>query len=148
MKNLFFLLFFLFVSNCFCQSKLLFDYDNTGNQIKRHLIHIGNKQNAHPPKNIKTITDSNLTKVDIYDDIKYYPNPVKEELYLKWELANDNKVLSIDLYSLSGQLIKKVNDLDKSNTYTFPFQDLPQAIYTLVLNYSNGEQKSLKIVKD
>ncbi len=149
MKNQFSLLLLLFItSKCLGQmDHVQFDYDNAGNQIKRYLVDLDNKQSPKPVKDTKDLVESDLIKADIYDDIKYYPNPVKEELYLKWELINDNKVQSISLYSLSGQLIKTVNNFEKDNTCTFPFRELPQAIYNLVLNYSNGEQKSLKIIK-
>jgi len=152
MKNSLLFFFLLFVGNVIAQTNdhILFDYDAAGNQIKRYLVDInpdGNKQSNQPVKDIKDITDSDLIKADIYDDLKYYPNPVKEQLYLKWNLLNGNTVKSITLYSLSGQLIKVVNNMENDNAYIFPFQELPQGIYSLILNCSNGEQKSLKIVK-
>jgi hypothetical protein len=150
MKNLFSLIFLLFISNCIGQTMdhVVFDYDNAGNQIKRYLIDIDpGKQSMQPVKDIEDIVNSDLIKADIYDDLKYYPNPVREELYLKWDFTEDVKVQSIALYSLSGQLIKMVKDVGNVTSYTFPFQELPQAIYNLVLNCSNGEQRSLKIVK-
>lgn len=150
MKNHLSLLFLFIISSCIGQTMdhVQFDYDNAGNQIKRYLVDINpGRQSNQNIKDIKSLTESDLIKSDIYDDLKYYPNPVKEELYLKWELINDNKVQSISLYSLNGQLIKTINNLEKDNACTFPFRELPQAIYNLVLNYSNGEQKSLKIIK-
>lgn len=149
MKNLFSLIFLLFIGSCIGQTMdhVVFDYDNAGNQVKRHLVDLDSKQNTMPVKDIKDITESDLIKADIYDDIKYYPNPVKDELYLKWELVNDNKVRSISLYNLNGQLLRTVNNLEKDNSYTFSFQQLPQGIFNLILNYSTGEKKSLKIIK-
>lgn len=150
MKNHFSLLFLLFITTtCISQTHIVFDYDNAGNQIKRYLISVGrpSPKSATNIKDIKDIVESDLIKADIYNDIKYYPNPVREELYLKWGLAEGNKVQSMDLYNLNGQLIKTVGSLENVNDYIFPFQQLPQAIYNLVLNYSNGEKKSLKIIK-
>lgn len=150
MKNTFTFFFLLIFTTCISQTMdhVLFDYDNAGNQIKRHLIDIDpGKNSAQVPKDIKNLAESDLIKADIYDDIKYYPNPVKEELYLKWELINGNEVESISLYNLNGQLIKTIDNLAKDNTCVFPFRELPQAIYNLVLNCRNGEQKSLKIIK-
>lgn len=150
MKNHLSLLFLFIISSCIGQTMdhVQFDYDNAGNQIKRYLVDINpGRQSNQNIKDIKSLTESDLIKADIYDDIKYYPNPVREELYIKWELAEGNKVQSIELYNLNGQLIKTVSSLENVNDYIFPFQQLPQAIYNLVLNYSNGEQKSLKIIK-
>ncbi|TBX68332.1 T9SS type A sorting domain-containing protein [Flavobacterium silvisoli] len=150
MKNYFSLLFLLTVFSSIGQTmdNIVFDYDAAGNQIKRYLIDTnGDRQSSKPVKDANDIVESDFIKADIYDDIKYYPNPVKEELYLSWQLVNDTKVLSMQLYTLNGQFIQKFDKLESTNTYAISFRDLPQAIYSLVLNYSNGEQKSLKIIK-
>lgn len=149
MKNLFSLIFLLCITDCIAQSmdQVVFDYDNAGNQIKRYLIDIGDRQNPKPVKEVEDIVESDLIKADIYDDIQYYPNPVKEQLYIKWNFVDGDSVKSISLYSLSGQLIKTVNNLEKESAYTVPFLELPQGMYNLVMNCTNGTLKSLKIIK-
>jgi hypothetical protein len=127
------------------QNKILFSYDTAGNQIKRELCI--NCLTGKKVKDFKKITKEDLIKSDVSDQISYYPNPVKEELYLAWELANSNTVSSIQVYSLSGQLLQSFQNMDKINQQTIPFQNYPRGVYAIVLFYSNGEQKSIKIIK-
>ena len=47
--------------------------------------------------------EEDLLKFSPEDVISYYPNPVREELYLKWELVNENKVSSIEVFSINSK---------------------------------------------
>ncbi|MFV7235207.1 T9SS type A sorting domain-containing protein [Flavobacterium sp. ZB4R12] len=133
------------------QDKIVFEYDNAGNQIKRYLcidcpLGTGKTSNVLP-KEIMALKEEDLQKFFPEDVISYYPNPVKEELYLKWELIAGNLVTSIQVYGLSGQLLKSYSGLEKNNAQNIPFQAYPSGTYAVVLFYSNGEQKSIKIIK-
>lgn len=126
-------------------NKINFQYDSAGNQIVRSLC-----INCSAQRNSSTQTkEVNLAFEKFFpeDVISYYPNPVKEELFLKWELANNNTVSSIKVYSLSGQLLKNYQNLGKKNSEKISFQEYAMGVYTVLLNYSNGENKSIKIIK-
>lgn len=148
MKNILILLFFSLGAVSNAQDMISFDYDNAGNQTLRKVC-FGclAKTVETPPKEITEIQKEDLKKFYPEDQISYYPNPVKEQLFLKWEFIDNVKVLSIDLYSLAGQLIKSYNNLENQNNYTISFYDLPDNVYSLRLIYSNGEQKPIKIIK-
>ncbi|WP_395043755.1 T9SS type A sorting domain-containing protein [Flavobacterium sp.] len=125
-----------------------FEYDAAGNQVIRKTIDIlPGRFSNDTIKNIKDLVENDLIKTDLYDDIKYYPNPVLEELYITWNSIEQNKISKIELYSMSGQLLK--SDLVKNNTnnVVVSFRDYPQGFYTILLVCVNGERKSLKIVK-
>lgn len=144
--TLFFLLFFGFTN---AQTKLLLQYDDAGNQKKR-VICFGNCQDleqrpAAQNKSITEVTDEDL--VEFSDAISYYPNPVREELYVKWELAEDKTVTSIDVYSANGQLLKSIVVGDKVNMKSIYFGNYPVGNYLLLLNFSNGQQETLQIIK-
>lgn len=145
---LLFLAFTLF-SNAQNPDKIIFDYDDAGNQTTRSLClscpTITGKTAA--PKEIAALQKEDLQKFSPEDIISYYPNPVKEELYLKWELVADKTVGSIYLYGLSGQVLKTYNHLEKTNALNIPFFDYPSGTYLLVLVYNDGKQKTIKIVK-
>lgn len=148
MKKYFLLLTLLGICNCFGQPELVaFDYDAAGNQIKRYLIDV-NRPGSENPKSITELTESDLIKSDIYDDIKYYPNPVKEELYVFWNLVKDNNVQSIQLFSISGKLIRSFDNLNKFENFTIPFQALPDGMYSVNLIFKDGAKKSLKVIKN
>ncbi|WP_394759637.1 T9SS type A sorting domain-containing protein [Flavobacterium sp.] len=149
MKKLLTLAFLLLSLMSNAQQKISFAYDDAGNQIQR-LMCLGcpAKNSGESPKEVADLKQEDLQKFFPTDVISYYPNPVKEQLYLKWELINDNKVTSIQLYSLSGQLVKSYNKLENTDNQTMTFGVYPNGIYTLLLLYANGEEKSIKIIKE
>lgn len=154
MKKYLFLLFLGFSLFAEAQDKIVFEYDGAGNQVKRFLCLSSNctttsktKATKEAPKEIAALQEEDLQKFSPEDVISYYPNPVKEELYLKWELVPDKTVSSIYLYALNGQVLKTYNNLDKTNTLNIPFFNYPTGAYLVVLFYNDGEQKTIKIVK-
>lgn len=127
--------------------KILFSYDSAGNQYQRSLcINCATGKGA-TPKKIEKVKPEDLKKFNPEDLISYYPNPVEQELFLKWELINNNKVNSIEIYSISGMLLKNFPNLTFTNDQIINFQEYPSGNYFLELIYSNGEQKSIQIIK-
>jgi hypothetical protein len=150
MKNYLLLLFLGFSLFARAQdSKITFDYDTAGNQIKRELCLSCNKANYKTTgsKEVVAIQEEDLQKFFPEDVISYYPNPVKEELYLKWELVIDKSVATIYLYDLNGRVLQTYNNLEKTNALNIPFFNYPTGVYLIALVYNNGEQKTIKIEK-
>lgn len=143
----------LFFCICFiskAQQKITFNYDSAGNQILRELCLTGCNPLAKPGKDVKeieAIVDEDLLKFSEKDVISYYPNPVKEELYIKWELMDGNYVNSIQVFTITGQLLRAYQPTVRSDNQNVAFQDYPRGIYAVMLYYSNGDQKSIKIIK-
>ncbi|WP_082564349.1 T9SS type A sorting domain-containing protein [Flavobacterium sp. Root420] len=133
------------------QQKITFNYDSAGNQILRELCLSGCNPLAKPTKEevkeIEALVDEDLLKFSQEDVISYYPNPVKEELYIKWELKENNYVNSIQVFNLTGQLLKSYQPTVRNDSQNIAFQDYPTGIYAVMLYYSNGDQKSIKIIK-
>lgn len=127
--------------------KIKFTYDNAGNQTGRILCINCPPETGKQIKEIEAIVEDDLEKVAGEDLISYYPNPVKEELYLKWELTNDNYVTSIQVISITGQILSKYQETKSSNTQNILFQSYPSGVYIVVLNYKSGEPKTFKIIK-
>lgn len=145
MNRLIILLLILCSIICNAQNKILFSYDSAGNQVKRELC--VNCPTGKIAKDTKTLTNEDLIKSEVSDQISYYPNPVKQELYLRWDLPKDITVSSIELYSLTGQLLESFKNKAEINLQTIPFESYPRGVYAVVLIYSNGEQKTIKIIK-
>jgi hypothetical protein len=139
------LILFLIFSKVNAQS-LIFDYDAAGNQEKRSYCS-NCKLISNDVKDYKELTDADMNKFFPDDVISYYPNPVKDELFLKWELINNNKVEKISILSLTGQIIQSFNILGKENTKNISFRDLQQGTYLVALYYTDGDQKSITIIK-
>lgn len=144
-KSIFFLMLF-YSSLGIAQQKIKFDYDIAGNQITRYVC--SSCKTSETPKDVKDIQDEDLIKSFPEDVISFYPNPVKEELFIKWDLINQNVVISIDLFDINGRLIHKKQNLEQHNSTSLFLSSYPKGIYYAVLNYKDGDQKSLKIVKE
>ncbi|WP_426483549.1 T9SS type A sorting domain-containing protein [Flavobacterium sp. 2] len=131
------------------QTKLNFSYDQAGNQLSRILCINCISKPAKENKEVEAvaITENELEKFFPEDVISYYPNPVKEELYLQWQLAGDNYVTSISVYSVTGQMLRTFQSNSSSNNLNIPFQQYPAGVYLVLLSYKDGGEKSIKIIK-
>jgi hypothetical protein len=136
-------LFFYFSANA--QNKLTFSYDAAGNQISRVLC-INCISNSEV-KEIEAITEDNLLEYSQKDVISYYPNPIREELYLQWQLMNDNYVISIHLNSTTGQVLRTYQTNQQDTNLMMPFQAYPAGFYIVMMFYKDGGEKSIKIIK-
>jgi len=127
---------------------LTFTYDPlTGNQAVRTFC-----QSCGIAKHVKETETETAVAEDPFefstvDKFTFYPNPVKEELFLKWELINENHVTSITVTEISGQTVAAYQNLQGSNTQTITFRNVPTGVYLVTLAYQNAEQKTLKIIK-
>lgn len=147
MKHNLLLFLFLFVFSFSNSQTITFSYDAAGNQIKRTYNSTGNRISNEPIKEYKDLTQNDMKKFFPDDVISYYPNPVKDELFIKWEFIEDNKVNTIEIFSISGQSISKISSENK-NTVIIPFNNLPSGTYLVILNYEDGEKKSITIIKN
>jgi Secretion system C-terminal sorting domain len=149
MKNYYLILLLALISaNLTAQNKIHFSYDEAGNQTVREWCPSCDAKKAKTPlKEIAELKEEDLQKFFPKDAISYYPNPVKEELYLKWDLTENNKVTSIQVYALSGQLVTSINKLENKNNEVMTFQNYPLGVYSVILVYANGDEKAIKIIK-
>lgn len=143
MKLLFTIFNILALNFCLAQDKVIFEYDLSGNQIVRRICF-----SCSESKNSENSSEDNLLKFFPEDIISYYPNPVKEELFLKWDLVDNNYVNEIQLFDINGRLVSTISDLKDTDRTTVQFSFLPKNIYLIVLVFKNGESKSIKISKE
>lgn len=130
------------------QQKITFSYDAAGNQINRELcLNCTSKKVEESPKEIEALAEDDLLKFSPADVISYYPNPVKEELYLQWQLTSDNYVTTIHVYGMTGQLLRTYHANVSINSLNIPFQSYPSGVYMVLLSYKGGGEKSIKIIK-
>lgn len=132
--------------------KITFAYDPAGNQTNRVLCLTCAERLFEETKNEiskvgEEVKEEELEKFFENDVISYYPNPVQEELFLKWELIANKTVTNIQLFDLNGRALKSYDNLQSSNTLNIPFINYPKGTYLVVLFYNDGEQKSIKILK-
>ncbi len=142
---LFILLHFCFSASA--QTKLTFSYDDAGNQTNRSLCINCLPKSVQKVKEIEAVEEDDLEKFFPEDVISYYPNPIKEQLYLQWQLAQDNYVTSVRVYSITGQVLQTYQANSSLNNLNIPFQQYPTGIYLVLLSYKDGGEKSIKIIK-
>jgi len=142
------LLFITFLFSVIANAQQLnFSYDSAGNQITRILCISCTGKSAKEIKEIKALVEEDLLKFSEDDVISYYPNPVKEELYLTWQIISDNDVKSIQVFTLTGQIIDSYTKLSTESSQNISFSRFPAGIYMVTLLYNNGDQKTIKIIK-
>lgn len=127
--------------------KIHFQYDAAGNQIERFLCPMCDAKINEDIKEIAELKEEDLQKFFPDDVISYYPNPVKDELYLKWELVNENKVSSIDVFDMNGKILHNYKNQSSENNQVISFKEFSVGLYIINLNYANGEVKTIKILK-
>ncbi|MBP6754920.1 MAG: T9SS type A sorting domain-containing protein [Bacteroidia bacterium] len=138
---------FIFYSNLNAQQKIHFDYDTAGNQITREFCLTCLAKTSNPAKSISDLDEKDLQKFHFDDNFSFYPNPVKEELFLKWDNSSEIKLQTIKLYSLNGSLLKSFENQMTLNNNNILFKEYPNGIYIIELMYDNGEAKTIKIIK-
>jgi hypothetical protein len=139
---------FLFAGILYGQApdKIYFEYDIAGNQIVRYVC--SSCKFSDNIKEIVNLTEEDLIKSFPDDVISYYPNPVKDDLYIKWQIIDNNYVKEIMLYDFNSRLIYTKNDLSDKDNITLNFSPYSKGIYLAILVYNNGDQKSIKISKE
>jgi hypothetical protein len=146
-RTLLFLL--LFISSLSFGQKINFSYDVAGNQTRRYISLNRVQQNSSDTiyKTPETLTKKDLIQDDLNSQISYYPNPVREELYVKWTEVDGQDMQTIELYDLAGKMIRIFPNQSAVDNAVINFESYPSGIYNLILVYANQERKSLKIMK-
>ena len=127
-------------------SRYDFAYDTAGNQITANrFVYFEIDPTGYVDKNV---SDSDpYQKFYDEDTFSYYPNPVQEELYLKWENKEAEIISSFKLFSTSWALLKEYNSMEQERQHVISFGDYPQGFYIVQILYTDGSVKSITVVK-
>jgi choice-of-anchor A domain-containing protein len=138
-------------ANWFPSNELVFDYDPAGNQQKRYLC-INCKTpsqltTAKTPQNFSEVPAAEFIESEFSSALSYYPNPVKEELYVQWHFVPSQTIESFRVYDLSGRLLTSYREPEGNTTETISFGSYPSGVYLLEVSYTSGDQKTIQIIK-
>lgn len=149
MKAIFIFMSLIFSTLVLAQDRISFSYDAAGNQIVRSLcINCQTAKHSNEIKEVEALKQDDLLKFSSEDSFSYYPNPVKEELYLYWETKDDNALNNIKIYNINGQILQNIDASKlKNNAQSISFALYPAGIYLASITYKNGDQKTIKIIK-
>ena len=137
MKNILLLLFLVCLIPLYAQQEhppLYLEYDTAGNQIVSDLVCIN-------------CPEVEIAEKYLLDEVRYYPNPVQQQLILSWKPTDDDRVSAVRVYSLSGKALNTYDVLNQDTTLSLPFGRLPSGMYLVEVVSSNGQKKTLKILK-
>ena len=148
MKKKILLLVLLFGMCTYAQNvtKILFEYDAAGNQVRRELCincPLSSGRQAAATETVTTQPQKFLPE----DRLSYYPNPVKEVLTIQWGEADNGHIQKILIYTIDGRQMSSVTNLKAVDRQTIPFLDFPSGVYIVVVQFDNKEQESVKIIK-
>lgn len=140
-------LFHAYIDKVYSKDPLNFEYDLSGNQIKRYL--------SVTVSSSKSIANGNQTfdKVEIVEEspkvmetvFQVYPNPTPGPLNIKWNTKEG--VQDIQLYDLTGKEVKNYQVNKLSNNIEVNISNVPAGVYVLRFITASGEVISKKIIK-
>lgn len=143
MKKIFTIAGLALAATCYSQTTTLnFSYDSSGNQTLRELQICINCREAATQDHEESYVRSPES-----EQILYYPNPVLEQLSVKWTNTTDKYVESLNVYSSTGQIMFDLQNLNDKTDAVINFSSLSEGLYVVMLNYNSGEQRTLKVVK-
>ena len=126
--------------------EVVFDYDESGNQIFRGLL--GNKKQATENKpEVKSIAP---LAQSIANKIKVAPIPVKTDLNVFWDNEVTNYIKKIDLLPYNAfSIIETVNISNlRTNSYVFKMSHLSYGVYYLKFYLSDGTIYTATVTKN
>lgn len=125
-----------------------FEYDAAGNQKLRKFIYLPLAAPRHAADGPDENTATKEFTESEYPEISYYPNPVRSELSLRWSNTDWKQIKTFELYNLNSVLLSRFPNQDSNQELVIAFGSYPSGMYSLLLTYTNGEQKTLKIIKE
>lgn len=125
-------------------NSVVFDFDAAGNQIKRYAVYSSRLiSNNQPPKDLETLLESDMEGAG---RVKYYPNPVKGELYVSWS-SDQITVSKIVITTITGNYVGDYIVEKNMTKYAIPFEQYAEGIYVITLVSDKDTTESFKIIK-
>lgn len=144
--------FHAYIDKVYSKDPLNFNYDISGNQIKRYFnitIVSGkksfNNDNETTFDKVEIIPESIKEIETVFQVHQVYPNPTPGPLNIKWN--TEDGVQDIQLYDLTGKEIKNYQINKLSNNIEINISNTPPGIYILRFITTKGEVISRKIIK-
>lgn len=133
------------------QERLTFTYDAAGNQTQRKWICANCSSSAYRPteEQVKLLNDSKFTDEDKEPkrSLEGFPNPVTEQMQVKWSSNEQIYVKQLMLFSVLGVKVLEKTFQSHEQSTTLDFTSLAPGIYVLQAIYSDNLKETLKIFK-
>jgi len=142
--------FFLISISGFSQSKIIFSYDTTGNQLNRIYCEngdcIGKKQTEQEQENSDVVEESS-TRLEAFDEsVSIFPNPTEDLVTITWNLKYSKEVSQIMLVDILTK-IHSIPHQSGENKIHIDFYNWPSGLYIVRILLHDGNIISKKIIK-
>lgn len=152
MKIVSYVICFLFCClSSFAQDKLIFNYDNAGNQILRDRICVGcaTQPLAATPEKVL------LTNLEVEPELSElsqpvftaYPNPVTDILQTYWENTETEYIIHMSLHNFENKQLFSQGVSKNQEKQDFNFSSYPPGFYVLNFIYNTNRKESYQIIK-
>lgn len=138
--------YFAYIDNIYAND-LNFEYDLSGNQIKRYLTLVisSGRPNSDNTTSYDIVEIVEELPESIETVFEVYPNPTPGPLNIKWNTQEEIK--DIQLYDLTGKEIKNYQLNKLFNRIELNISNVPSGIYMLKFITEKGKIISKKIIK-
>ncbi len=135
-----------FSMEAFAQNTIYYDYDNSGNRIKRHILYLKSANvsdlDSIPQEQVqKEVATDQLGELTI----KIFPNPTRGELTIELSGIGSSVSYNYQLYSFNGQLLKQKSS--SKTLFAIDLNNYSAGVYILRLNVE-GKYSEWKIIKE
>lgn len=143
MKNTILILFLLGISQKTNAQTLTFDYDTSGNQIKREYC-------ATCASYSKIANRANLIDKEVIplpNQVKIYPNPTKDKVTLVWSSELGDMIQKIEYVAYNFTQYREISFVKRDNRAIIDLSDQPIGLYVVIFHLNTGEKMTFKILK-
>ncbi|WP_333663137.1 T9SS type A sorting domain-containing protein [Chishuiella changwenlii] len=156
-NNILFYIFFSFSSILFSQTpslninKLLFEFDEAGNQILRNTYEEIESFDPNEKKSQKTVQATNTNdqaQNQFFEHINFFPVPVEKDLSIKWDNEVNGQIASIGIYDHSqvNYFYKEIRN-NFGNEILVNMSAYYSGIYIIQFTLTDGRVYSKSIIK-
>ena len=149
LKSIIFLTFFVGLISVRAQETLVFNYDISGNQIKRYFpISLHKDGSLAEEESFVQEQLPSMSKQENATGLVYWPNPVNRNLYMQWENIIGKYLSSIIVSSINGQVLYTRKFDGDVTSFTMDFTNYPSGVYLVMAKYSSEYQQNIRIIKE
>lgn len=142
---------YLLSNTTVAQSKLIFDYDTAGNQVKYSYCKGKDCDTQTAAKEAVAIVEETKTFDDLIadqtEDFKVYPNPTQHMIYADWSLEGNPNLTQVEILDISGKTVNLEFVKTASGTEV-SLSNLSKGVYFIKFSFDDQAQITRKILKN
>lgn len=149
LKSFIFLTFFTGLISVRAQETLVFNYDISGNQIKRYFP-ISLPRDGSLAEEESSVQEQllSMSKQENATGLVYWPNPVNRNFYMQWENIEERYLSSVIVSSINGRVLYSRKFDGEVTSFNIDFTNYSSGVYLVMAKYSNEYQQNIRLIKE